>query len=234
MITRDGITRVIMWACVARWRCVHPHYKVVATLYMKCALVREGGVVYSLFWRCLCDLCECYHKSMKGQKRATHETMFLVVHVANLNDCQRCWRAFCNASQFWFVFIIGRAEALPIVREVQSVRERERERERETEVVRRKWRHHCRAKIGDKFALSLAKNSHLSFPPSHFPSLHSRRGHQRRKWRHHCRAEIGDKFALSLAKNSHLSFPPSRGSASYIVREVQSVRERETEVVRRK
>ena len=71
------------------------------------------------------------------------------------------------------------------MREVQSVcvceRERERERERdgssETEVVRRKWRHYCRAKIGDKFALSLAKNSHLSFPPSHFPSLPSRRDH---------------------------------------------------------
>ena len=91
------------------------------------------------------------------------------------------------------------------MREVQSVRERESE----TEVVRRKWRHHCRAKIGDKFALSLAKNSHLSFPPSHFPSLRSRRGHQRRKWRHHCRAKIGDKFALFFAKNSHLSFPPS-------------------------
>ena len=66
-----------------------------------------------------------------------------------------------------------------------------------------------RAKIGDKFVLSLAKNSHWSFPPSHFPSLPSRRGHQRRKWRHHCRAKIGDIFALSLAKNSHLSFPPS-------------------------
>ena len=111
--------------------------------------------------------------------------------------------------------IIGSAEALPIlcVRYNRWERERERERERdgssETEVVRRKWRHHCRAKTGDKFALSHAKNSHLSFPPSHFPSLPSRRGHQRWKWRHHCRAKIGDKFALSLAKNSHLSFPPS-------------------------
>ena len=37
-----------------------------------------------------------------------------------------------------------------------SVREREIQRDRE----RRKWRHHCRAKIGDEFALSLAKNSH--------------------------------------------------------------------------
>ena len=53
-------------------------------------------------------------------------------------------------------FIIGSSEALPIVREVLSVRERERERYRE----RRKWRHHCRAKIGDEFTLSLAKNSH--------------------------------------------------------------------------
>ena len=71
--------------------------------------------------------------------------------------------------------------------------------------MRQKWRHHCRAKNGDKFALSLA----LIVSPSHFLSLPSRRGHQRRKWRHHCRAKIGNKFALSLAKNSHLSFPPS-------------------------
>ena len=49
--------------------------------------------------------------------------------------------------------IIGSASALPII---QRKRERERERERE----RRKWRHHCRAKIGDEFTLSLAKNSH--------------------------------------------------------------------------
>ena len=101
--------------------------------------------------------------------------------------------------------IIGSAEALPIL----CVRYNRWERERETEVVRRKWRHHCRAEVGDKFALSLAKNSHLSFPPSHFPSLPSRRGHQRRKWCHHCRAKISDKFAFTLATNSHLSFPPS-------------------------
>ena len=45
-----------------------------------------------------------------------------------------------------------RGSASYIVREVLSVRERDRER--------RKWRHHCRAKIGDEFALSLAKNLH--------------------------------------------------------------------------
>ena len=187
--------------------------------------------------------------------------MFLVLSECTKlfeNHAQVCPQAYCTKSTKHKIsqmlaqeHIIGSAEALPIL----CVRYNwwERERESETEVVRRKWRHHCRAKIGDKFALSLAKNSHLSFPPSHFPPLPSRRGHQRRKWRHHCRAKIGDKFALSLAKNSHLSFPPShfpslpslflfpivfginyrkRGSASYIVREVQLVRERER--VRRK
>ena len=83
-------------------------------------------------------------------------------------------------------------------REIDRDRERERERERE----RRKWRHHCRAKIGDEFTLPLAKNSHscdpftlslaknspFSFLPSHLPS---------------CRAKIGDEFTLSLAKNLH-------------------------------
>ena len=56
-----------------------------------------------------------------------------------------------------YVCIIGSAEALPILcvryfrweREIQTERERERQR--------RKWRHHCRAKIGDEFTLSLAK-----------------------------------------------------------------------------
>ena len=60
--------------------------------------------------------------------------------------------------------IIGSAEALPIlcVRYFRWERERERERERDTdrERERRKWRHHCRAKIGDEFTLSLAKDSH--------------------------------------------------------------------------
>ena len=39
-------------------------------------------------------------KSLKGQKGAIHETMFCVVHVVNLNDCQSCSRAFRNALQF--------------------------------------------------------------------------------------------------------------------------------------
>ena len=86
-----------------------------------------------------------------------------------------------------YLSIIGSASY--IVREVRSVRERERYRERKRD--RRKWRHHCRAKIGDEFTLSHAKNSHncceftlslpkkphFSFLPSHFLS-------------HHCGAEI--------------------------------------------
>ena len=37
-----------------------------------------------------------------------------------------------------------------------------------TERQRRKWRHHCRATIGDEFTLSLAKNLHLAMS-LHFP-----------------------------------------------------------------
>ena len=48
---------------------------------------------------------------------------------------------------------IGSASALPIIQ-----RERELERERE----RRKWRHHCRAKIGDEFCTSPHQKVHLS------------------------------------------------------------------------
>ena len=53
-----------------------------------------------------------------------------------------------------------RGSASYIVREKLSVREREREIQTERETERRKWRHHCRAKIGGEFTLSLAKNSH--------------------------------------------------------------------------
>ena len=57
---------------------------------------------------------------------------------------------------------IGSAFALPII---QTERERDRER--------RKWRHHFRAKIGDEFTLSHAKNSHnwrwaYTFPCQNF------------------------------------------------------------------
>ena len=81
-----------------------------------------------------------------------------------------------------------RGSASYIVREVHSVRERERERYRE----RRKWRHHCRAKIGDELTRSLcqkfaqlAMSLHFPFPKTrtfrfslhvHFPSLPSLHG----------------------------------------------------------
>ena len=110
--------------------------------------------------------------------------------------------------------IIGSAEALPIlcVRYFRWEREREKDTDRQTERERRKWRHHCRAKIGDEFTLSLAKNSHFSFLPSHFPSLPSLRGY-------HCCAENRNEFTLSSAKNffrplcSHLSNGTSRATS---------------------
>ena len=95
-----------------------------------------------------------------------------------------------------------RGSASYIVHEVLLVRERERDTDRQ----RRKWRHHCRAKIGDEFTLSLAKNSHLAmsytFPCQKFapfdspftlpisPFLNG----------HHCGAEIRIEFSLSVAK----------------------------------
>ena len=99
--------------------------------------------------------------------------------------------------------------------ERERERKRERDRERETERERereREWErdgsdvtiialklamnsHFPLPKIrtiGDELTLSLAKNSHFSFLPSHFPSLPSRRGH-------HCGAEIRNEFTLSIA-----------------------------------
>ena len=96
--------------------------------------------------------------------------------------CQKCFRPLRSPSFKWQLARaarrvienprqmikscpIGSAKALPIlcVRYFRWEREREREREREGEIQRererRKWRH-CRAKIGDEFSLSLAKNSH--------------------------------------------------------------------------
>ena len=116
--------------------------------------------------------------------------------------------------------IIESAEALPIlcVRYFRCERERERERERCRERERRKWRHHCRAKIGDEFTLSLAKNSHnwrwaYTFPCQKFalfvspftlpvsPFTERPRGH-------HCGAEIRNEFTHSIAKIfSPLLFP---------------------------
>ena len=71
--------------------------------------------------------------------------------------------------------IIGSAEALPIlcVRYIRWEREREIQRERERE--RRKWRHHCRAKIGEEFCAFPCQNFAPQFLTfwnalsSHFP-----------------------------------------------------------------
>ena len=73
------------------------------------------------------------------------------------------------------------------------------------------------AEIGDDFTLSVSKNSHFSFNPSHY-----------------CGAEIrNEAHTFRCQKNSRALFQSDyygkRGSASYIVREVREVRERERE-----
>ena len=150
-----------------------------------------------------------------------------------------------------------RGSASYIVREVLSVRERERERERYRE--RRKWRHHCRAKIGDEFTLSLAKNSHnwrwaCTFPCQNFALFVSPFTERSPLWRwnsqwvhtFHCQNffhplcspsfkwhEPRDEWSKTQLQdrwsNPAQSYNRKRGSASYIVREVRSVRERERE-----
>ena len=115
-------------------------------------------------------------------------------------------------SLFLFPIVFGinyrkRGSASYIVREVLLVRERERDTEREREIdgsdvtivaLKLATNSHFPLPkirtIGDELTLSLAKNSHFSFLPSHFPSLPSRRGH-------HGGAEIRNEFTLSIAKN---------------------------------
>ena len=114
------------------------------------------------------------------------------------------WSLFAVVAEARFYCIIGSAEALPIlcVRYFRWERERERERERDgsdVTIVALKLAMNLHfpllkiRTIGDELTLSLAKNSHFSFLPSHFPSLPSRRGH-------HIGAEIRNEFTLSIAK----------------------------------
>ena len=102
------------------------------------------------------------------------------------------------------------------VREVLSVRERERyrERERERERERRKWRHHCRAKIGDEHTFTCQKFAQLAMS-LHFPlpkirtfrfSLHTSRLSL------HGEVTI---VALNFAMSSHFPSPNISSSALF-------------------
>ena len=93
-----------------------------------------------------------------------------------------------------------RGSASYIVRELLSVREREIQRERDGSDVTifalklAMNLHFPLPKIrtiSNELTLSLAKNSHFSFLPSHFPSLPSRRGH----------------VVLKFAMSSHFPLP---------------------------
>ena len=112
--------------------------------------------------------------------------------------------------------IIGSAEALPIlcVRYFRWERERERYRERERE--RRKWRHHCRAKIGDEHTFTCQKFAQLAMS-LHFPlpkirtfrfSLHTSRLSL------HGEVTI---VALNFAMSSHFPLPKISSSALFPV-----------------
>ena len=99
-------------------------------------------------------------------------------------------------------------------REIQTERERERDG-RDVTIVALKLAMNLHfpllkiRTIGDELTLSLAKNSHFSFLPSHFPSLPSRRGH-------HCGAEILNQFTLSIAKKFfELFVPPLSNGTSF-------------------
>ena len=115
-------------------------------------------------------------------------------------------RFCCCFAILFLCYYRKRGSASYIVREVLLVRERERYREREIDgsdvtIVALKLAMNLHfplpkiRTIGDELTLSLAKNSHFSFLPSHFPyaSLPSRRGH-------HGGAEIRNEFTLSIAK----------------------------------
>ena len=156
----------------------------------------------------ICDLKLSLFFSLQGDKSTVstlregpfcslQNILYVITHEGNfMRANQVCvWFTAVICVRNGFFLIIGSAEALPIlcVRYFRWERERDTDRERERE--RRKWRHHCRAKIGDEFTLSLAKNSH--------------------NWR----------WAYAFPCQNYRK----RGSASYIVREVLSVRERERE-----
>ena len=161
------------------------------------------------------------------------------------------------------IYYRKRGSASYIVREVLSVREREREIQRERE--RRKWRHHCRAKIGDQHTFTCQKFAQMAMS-LHFPLPKIRTFrfslHTSRLSLHGEVTIVALKFAMSshfplpkifspalfslfqmaraarrvienprqMIKSCAVLFCSSHRKTEYIVREVQSVRER----VRRK
>ena len=63
--------------------------------------------------------------------------------------------------------------------------------------------------IGDELTLSLAKNSHFSFLPSHFPSLPSRRGLPLWRWKSQWVHTFHCQNLLKIAMSSHFPLPKS-------------------------
>ena len=93
------------------------------------------------------------------------------------------------------------------MRYIRWERERERERYRERERERRKWRHHCRANIGDEFTLSLCQKFAQLAMSLHFPLPKTRTFrfslHTSRRSLHGEVTIVALKFAMS----SHFPLP---------------------------
>ena len=144
-----------------------------------------------------------------------------------------CQRTHTPSCAHIYTHYRKRGSASYIVREVLSVWERERYREREREIdgsdvtiVALKLAMNLHfplpkiRTIGNELTLSLAKNSHFSFLPPHFPSLPSRRSN-------HCGAEIRNEFTLSMAiaKNVSPSLFPLFQMARAVRRVIENPRQ---------
>ena len=97
--------------------------------------------------------------SLSKINNSTLKMKLFLLGRASASPTVTCWLGLSSLAIYIYIYYRKRGSASYIVREVLSVRERERDTDRQRERERRKWRHDCRAKIGDEFTLSLAKNS---------------------------------------------------------------------------
>ena len=142
--------KVTAWPCGSR---LSHHQQLRLWL---CTYILEAGKPASAeYFDWVGPSTACYKGALKDNNTNSHTSFFcgcwcnlfstpLLLPSKNIHDVYK--KVLC------IIIIIGSAEALPIlcVRYIRWERERDTERERE----RRKWRHHCRAKIGVEFCTS--------------------------------------------------------------------------------
>ena len=197
--SNSAVTDPIVWSCILLFLCTLD--------------VTQSAFLLCKWWCGDRDKHKLHEGDVgAGRRRLASIQLFKGVHCPSPITGDFSKRGRCSPHSAGTAWHCGaalhyrkRGSASYIVREVLSVRERERYRER------RKWRHHCRAKIGDEFTPTLAKNSHkwrrvYTFPCQKFalfvspftlpvsPFLNG----------HHCGAEIRNEFTLPLPKNFSL------------------------------